>query len=160
LFDAVTIPVRSAPVPAILYAAFDLVGGAAVPLKTLVVARFIDAAIGAVQGSTPLATAIGNLVLVIAFITFEWLKRALHNFVDLKLVLSLRERYRTALVEKQMRLAYRCFDDGPSCDLMQRIAAHAEGGALKTAYFHLIDLAAFSLKVAGLLLIVTSAVWW
>ncbi len=160
LRDGVIICLRAAPGAAILYAAFDLVAGAAAPLRALAVARFIDAAIGAATGSSPPRAVAGPLSLVVALTAYEWLKRAMHNFADLKLVLALRERFRTALLAKQTRLAYRHFEEPASCDLMHRIVANPEGGALKATYAHLVELAAFAIKVSGLLLILTSAVWW
>ena len=158
--DSVKICFRCAPVSATFYGFFDLSSGVIAPFKTLIVARFIDTAIGAAQGSVPLKTVLVNLVIVVAIASFEWLKQALHNFADLALVLGLRENYRTALMEKQTRLAYRHIENGETWDLIQRIAANPEGGRLKLSYFHLIDLAAFVIKVGGLLMILTSAVWW
>jgi ATP-binding cassette, subfamily B, bacterial len=160
LRDAVRIPLRAAPVSAVLYALFELAGGVVAPLKALAVAGFIDSAIAAVQGTGTVRAAFVNLALIVVYTSYEWLERALHNFADLKLVLALRERYRTALVEKWTHLAYRHVEEGRTRDLYQRLVANAEGDGLKDAYFHLIDLAVFAVKVGGILLILSTAVWW
>ncbi|MCB0110802.1 MAG: ABC transporter ATP-binding protein, partial [Caldilineaceae bacterium] len=89
-----------------------------------------------------------------------WLSAALHNFADLRLVLMLRARYRTALTEKRTRLAYPLIEQSDTWDLIQRVAANPEGGRLKLAYYHLINLASFLIKVGGLLIILAAAVWW
>ena len=50
------------------------------------------------------------LILLAGITAFGWLKSAMHNFADLKLVLALRARYRTALTEKRTRLEYRLLE--------------------------------------------------
>ncbi len=160
LLDSVRICFRCAPVASLFYAFFDLASAALAPLKTLVVAAFIDAAIASFRQGAPTQGLYGALGLVAVITTFQWLKAALHNFADLKLVLALREKYRTALTDKRTRLAYRHVEDPNTYDLIQRVAENPEGGRLKASYFHLVDMASFVIKVGGLLVILTSAVWW
>lgn len=160
LIDSVRICFRCAPTAAFFYGFFDLASAAVTPLKTLVVAAFIDEAIASFGRGAPTQGLYGALGLV-AFITaFQWVKTALHNFADLRLVLALRERYRTALTEKRSRLAYRHVEDPQTYDLLRRIAEKPESGRLKASYFHLVDMASFLIKIGGLLVILTTAVWW
>ncbi|TVQ20583.1 MAG: ABC transporter ATP-binding protein [Spirochaetaceae bacterium] len=160
LFHAVALPVRCAPGAALLYALLDLVSAAITPIGALVVGRFIDAAIAAISSGAPTSDVYRYLALVALIAAYQWVKQALRDLANLRLTLALRERYRTALTLKRTRLAYRHVDDAGTWDLIQRVAVDPEGGALKEAYHHVVDLVAFVIKVGGLLAILTSIVWW
>lgn len=160
LLDAATICFRCSPVATFFYGFLDLAAAIIVPLRTLAVAGFIDAAIAAIRDGDGLGKVYINLGLIVGIAAYLWVKQALHNFADLQLVLSLRAKYRTALTEKRTRLAYRHIENSDSWDLIERVAANPEGGRLKAAYFHLIDITSFILKVGGLLVILTTAIWW
>ena len=160
LVHAITIPVRCAPGAALVYALLDLVSAAVTPIGALVVGRFIDAAIASVSAGTPTSDVWRYLALVAAIAGYQWVRQALRTMADLRLTLALRERYRTALTLKRTRLAYRHVDDDATWDLIQRVAVDPEGGAIKAAYHHAIELVSFVIKVGGLLAILTSIVWW
>lgn len=160
VLDSARIAFRCAPAAAFFYAFFDLATAALTPLVTLVAAALIDAVVRSVQEGAPARDAYTQLALLAGLTAFGWLRSSMHNLADLRLVLALRTRYRTALTEKTTRLAYGLLEDSETWDLIQRVAANPEGGRLKATYFHLIDMAAFIIKVVGLLLILASAVWW
>ena len=160
VFDSITIAFRCAPMAAFFYGFFDLAWAALTPVTTLVAARLIDAVVHTVRDGTPLEEVYRYLALLAGLTAFGWLRSALHNFADLRLTLALRARYRTALTEKRTRLEYALLEQADTWDLIQRVAANPEGGRLKETYYHLVDLAAFVLKVGGLLTLLASAVWW
>ena len=160
VFDSIGIAFRCAPIAAFFYGFFDLAAAALLPLATVVAARLIDAVVNTATAGAPVQEVSLQLALLAGLTAFGWLKSSLHNIADLRLVLALRARYRTALTEKRTRLAYRLLEQSETWDLIQRVAANPEGGRLKAAYYHLVDMTAFIIKVAGLLLILISAVWW
>ncbi|MFP4384229.1 MAG: ABC transporter ATP-binding protein [Spirochaetia bacterium] len=174
IFDAAGICLRVSPAAAFFYGFLDLTTAFLVPIRTLAIGRFIDSAIQ-LAGESQRVQSIGffemlrspelsevfiNLSLILLIIAYQWLKRAIHNFADLKLVLDLREKYRSALSRKAAEMDYRYVEDNTAWDLIQRVRRNPEGGELKRAYFHLIDLTAFIIKVGGLLLILSRALWW
>jgi ATP-binding cassette, subfamily B, bacterial len=158
--DSIAIAFRCAPVAAFFYAFFDLAWAALTPVTTLVAARLIDAVVRAVRDGAAVEDVYRYLALLAGLTAFGWLRSALHNLADLRLTLALRARYRTALTAKRTRLAYALLEQPDTWDLIQRVAANPEGGRLKETYYHLVDLAAFVLKVAGLLALLATAVWW
>ena len=160
VFDSIGIAFRCAPIAAFFYGFFDLAAAALLPLATVVAARLIDAVVNTATAGAPVQEVSLQLALLAGLTAFGWLKSSLHNIADLRLVLALRARYRIALTEKRTRLAYRLLEQSETWDLIQRVAANPEGGRLKAAYYHLVDMTAFIIKVAGLLLILISAVWW
>lgn len=174
IFDAAGICLRVSPAAAFFYGFLDLTTAFLVPIRTLAIGRFIDSAIhlagdsSRVQNlgffemlrSPELSQVFISLSLILIIIAYQWLKRAIHNFADLKLVLDLREKYRSALSRKAAEMDYKYVEDNHTWDLIQRVRRNPEGGELKRAYFHLIDFAAFIIKVGGLLLILSRAVWW
>ena len=160
VLDSLGISFRVAPLAAFFYGFFELAAAALIPVATLGAARLIDAVVGSVRDGAPVAEVYRWLILLAALTAFGWLKSAMHNFADLKLVLALRASYRTVLTEKRARLEYRLLEQSETWDMIQRVAANPEGGRLKATYFHLVDLTAFILKVGGLMAILASAVWW
>ncbi len=160
VLDSLTIAGRCAPVAAFFYGFFDLAWAALTPVTTLVAARLIDAVMQAVRGQASLQEVYRSLALLAGLTAFGWLRSALHNLADLRLVLALRARYRTALTEKRTRLEYALLEQPETWDLIQRVAANPEGGRLKGTFYHLVDLAAFVVKVVGLMALLASAVWW
>jgi len=160
VLDSIGISFRVAPYAAFFYGFFDLAAAALVPVTTLVAARLIDAVVSTVQASAPVEQVYHWLILLASLTAFGWLKSAMHNLADLKLVLALRSRYRTALTEKRTRLEYPLLEQSETWDLIQRVAANPEGGRLKATYYHIVDMASFVIKVAGLMALLASAVWW
>jgi len=160
VLDSLTIAFRCAPVATFFYGFLDLAWAALTPVTTLVAARLIDAVMETVRAQAPLQNVTHPLALLAGLTAFGWLRSALHNLADLRLVLALRARYRTALTEKRTRLEYALLEQPETWDLIRRVAANPEGGRLKETFYHLVDLAAFVLKVVGLLALLASAVWW
>ncbi len=160
VLDSARIAFRCAPAAAFFYAFFDLASAALTPIVTLVAAELIDAVVRSVQEGAPVRQAYWMLGLLAVLTAFGWLRSSMHNIADLRLVLALRARYRTALTEKCTRLAYGLLEQSDIWDLIQRVAANPEGGRLKATYYHLIDMASFIIKVGGLLIILATAVWW
>jgi ATP-binding cassette, subfamily B, bacterial len=160
VLDSVAIAFRCAPIAAFFYGFFDLAWAALTPVITLVAARLIDAVVHTARDGAPVDAVYHYLALLAGLTAFGWLRSALHNLADLRLTLALRARYRTALTEKRTRLEYALLEQSDTWDLIQRVAANPEGGRLKATYYHLVDLAAFVLKVVGLLALLASAVWW
>ena len=160
ILDGLVLSFRCAPLAAFFYGFFDLASAALIPVTTLAAARFIDAGIRSYELGSAAPELYRRLAVLVALTAFHWLRHAMHNIADLRLVLALHARYRAALTEKRTRLQYRHVEDATTWDLVQRVAANPEGGRLKASYFHLVDLLAFLIKVAGLLAILASAVWW
>jgi ATP-binding cassette subfamily B protein len=160
ILDSIGIAFRCAPLTAFFYGFFDLAWAALTPIVTLVAARLIDAVVRAALDGAPVQEVYTQLLLLAIITAFGWIRSSMHNLADLRLVLALRARYRTALTEKRTRLEYRLLEQSDVWDLIQRVAANPEGGRLKATYYHLVDMAAFIIKVVGLLAILASAVWW
>ena len=160
ILDGLALSFRCAPFAAFFYGFFDLASAALIPVTTLAAARFIDAGIRSYELGYAAPELYRWLAILAGLTAFHWLRDAMRNIADLRLVLALRARYRTALTEKRTRLQYRHVEDATTWDLVQRVAANPEGGRLKASYFHLVDLLAFAVKIAGLLAILAGAVWW
>jgi len=160
IFDSIAIAFRCAPIAAFFYGFFDLAWATLTPISMLVAARLIDAVVNTVSKSAPVDAVYRYLGLLAGITAFGWLRSALHNLADLRLVLALRAHYRTALTEKRTCLEYALLEQPDTWDLIQRVAANPEGGRLKATYYHLVDLTAFVLKIVGLLALLAAAVWW
>lgn len=160
VLDSIGITFRCAPFAAFFYLFFDLISAALTPVITLVAARLIDAVVRTMSEGGPFQDIYVQLAILAGLTAFLWLKSSLQPLLDLRLVLALRARYRTALTEKRTRLEYGLLEQSEVWDLIQRVAANPEGGRLKAAYYHLVDMVSFIVKVGGLLVVLASAVWW
>jgi ATP-binding cassette subfamily B protein len=160
VLDSISIAFRCAPVAVFFYVFFDLAWAALTPVATLLAARLIDAVVGTVRDGTTVEEVYLYLALLAGLTAFGWLRSSLHNLADLRLTLALRARYRTSLTAKRTRLKYALLEQPDAWDLIQRVAVNPEGGRLKATVYHLVDLAAFILKVVGLLALLAAAVWW
>lgn len=158
--DAVGLAFRCAPMASFLYAALGLAAGAVAPLQAVAAGLFIDAATAAALGRGGVDAAILALAAVGGAIAFIWLERPVRGLAELGIVMGLRARWRTALALKRSRLAYRLVEDSAALDLARRIAEDPETGRLLGAYRHIVEMAAFVVKVGGLLAILASIVWW
>lgn len=160
VLDSIAIAFRCSPIAAFFYGFFDLAWAALTPVTTLAAARLIDAVVQVVRDGTPVEGVYRSLALLAGLTAFGWLRSSLHHLADLRLALAIRARYRTALTAKCTRLEYALLERSDTWDLIQRVAFNPEGERLNEAYYHLVDLASFVLKVIGLLALLTSAVWW
>lgn len=160
VLDSIGIAFRCAPLAAFFYGFFDIAWAALTPVATLVAAHLIDAVVRTARNAGPIQDIYTQLLLLAGITAFGWLRSSMHNIADLRLVLALRARYRTALTEKRTRVEYRLLEQSQIGDLIQRVAANPEGGRFKATYYHLVDMAAFTIKVVGLLAILASAIWW
>jgi ATP-binding cassette subfamily B protein len=160
VLDSVGTAFRCAPLSTSLYTFLALAAGAVAPAQALLVARFIDATIAVAEGQGGLREAVLGLAGVSCAIAFLWLERTARGLAELGMIQGLRSRFRTALARKRARLAYRVTEDEASLDLVRRVASDPETGGILDSFRHLVELAAFVVKVGGLLVILSSIVWW
>lgn len=94
-----------------------------------------------------------------ALIAYSWISGALSKFGEVRLELSIREKFRTAITEKRAKLAYKHIENHESWDLISRVSKNPET-ELKTAFTELITLAANVIRIIGILILLINEVWW
>lgn len=159
LVDMIKIPLRCAPLSAVLMAVQSLIGGVVPAIQVIVTARFIDHAMGVLQGSMEITQIYLPLLGLLGLLAYQWLFYALIKFSQIRTELGLQRRFRTAVTDKRARLAYHHIENPDSWDLISRVAGGAQGNIM-SGYSNLLTIGAGALQVGGLFLLLARQVWW
>lgn len=157
--DMLRLPFQSSPLFASFTGALILLGGLIPTLQIVVTARFIDVAMSIVRGQASVGLIYPSLLGVVGLIAFMWISGELKKFTLVRLELAIREKFRTAIVEKRARLSYRHIENHETWDLISRVSAAPEA-QLKGAYTELLMLVSTVLQVSGVLILLVAQVWW
>ncbi|MGI6704720.1 MAG: ABC transporter ATP-binding protein [Clostridia bacterium] len=157
--DILRIPLKCAPILTVLAVVQNLADGIVPTVQVLVTASFLDTAIRIVGGALDPSLIYPSLGGVVALIAYTWVSEALARFAKVRMELSIRERFRTAISDKRARLAYCHIENHDTWDLISRVSKTPET-QLQTALYDLLSLSAGILRVAGLLVLLITQVWW
>ena len=159
LLDFVGISFQSAPRAAILVALHRISNGLLPTAQILATARFVDTAIAiTTQGGSPLAI-YPSLVLLGSIIAYGWLSGSLARFAEERLSLGLTENFRSAVTAKRAVLKYAHVENNESWELISRVAKDPMV-RIFTSYDALLGLVNTLIRVAGVLTILVTQVWW
>jgi len=159
IVDILRIPLKCAPILTVLAVLQNLANGIVPTVQVIVTASFLDTAIRVVGEGLDPSLIYPSLGGVVALIAYTWVSEALARFVKVRMELSIRERFRTAIIEKRARLAYHHIENHDTWDLISRVSKTPET-QLQTALYDLLSLTAGILQVFGLLLLLITQVWW
>lgn len=157
--DMLRIPYQCSPVLTVLAGVLIVLGGLVPTLQIVVTAQFIDVAISIVSDKAATSLIYPSLFGVVALIAFMWISGELKKFVQVRLELAIREKFRTAIVEKRAKLAYQHIENHETWDLISRVSVNPET-QMKTAYTELLSLVSTIMQVAGILVLLVAQVWW
>jgi ATP-binding cassette subfamily B protein len=159
VLDVIRMPVQCAPVLSLLAAVQIILSGIVPTVQVLASTAFIDTAMAVVRDSTDASAVLPSLLAVVGLIAYTWISGGLLAFVNVRLELALRADYRTSIVEKRARMAYRHIENHESWDLISRVSRNPES-QIVTAYKDGLGLCAMVLRVAGILALLATHVWW
>ncbi|MGH4123156.1 MAG: ABC transporter ATP-binding protein [Clostridium sp.] len=159
VLDIARLPLKCSPLYGILIAISKILDGIVPSLLILATAKFIDISILVVSSSGDIKKVFPSMFLVVALVGYSWISARLIKFVEVKLEIKLREDLRLGIVEKRARLSYKYIENSDSWDLISRVCKEPET-KLSGAYSNFLNLIAMIIKVAGLLIILISQVWW
>lgn len=159
LRDTLQTAYRSASLPAVLVGANHLTQSMITTLRIVVTARFLDIALQIAQGDAPNRAIYPSLLLLIAFMSFSTIGDQLIKLANTRLSLAIKAQFRTAITEKRGRLSYRHVEDSDTWDLVSRVAQAPDVEMLES-FNNLFSLAATLLRIAGVLYLLASQVWW
>jgi ATP-binding cassette subfamily B protein len=157
--DILRIPLKCAPIRTVLAALQPWANGIVPTVQVLVTASFLDTAIKIVGGGLDASLIYPSLGGVVALIAYTWVSEALVRFAKVRMELSIREQFRTAITDKRARLAYCHIENHETWDLISRVSKTPET-QLQTAFHDLLSLAAGILRVGGVLVLLITQVWW
>lgn len=159
VLDIARLPLKCSPLYASLIAISKILDGIAPSLLILATAKFIDISISVASSSGDFKKVFPSMFLVVALVGYSWISARLIKFVEVKLEIKLRENIRVGMVEKRAMLSYKYIENSESWNLISRVCNEPES-KLSMAYTNFLDLISMIIKVAGLLIILITQVWW
>jgi ATP-binding cassette subfamily B protein len=157
--DILKIPLECSPILSILVGLQILIGGVVPTLQVIATAKFIDKAISIVETKTHMSSIFPSLFAVIALIAYTWISTAIMKFGEIRLQISIREKFRTAITEKRSKLAYKHIENSETWDLISRVSKTPEI-EVKAAYTDFLSMLASIIRVFGILVLLITEVWW
>ncbi len=158
-WDIIALPMRAAPVFASAKALISLSTGVLPTIQILVFANFIDTAIAIAGGTRAINDIYAPILLVAALIGYRWLIDIGARFAQFWLELRLRKKLRADIVLKCAALRYRYIEDPDSWDVIARVSKEPEVRT-RNAYVQLCGFIDMLMQIGGLLIVITSYVWW
>lgn len=158
LVDSILIPLKCSKKSASLLVLLSIVVGLVPPIQTMVIAKFIDAAISVVNENSNFIGVLKWILAIIVCIFILWMSQNGKQLLGNWLEIDLRRSYRTMLVDKRARLKYKYFEDADTWDLISRISEKPEK-RLKEAFIKFLDFCSLIIEIIGLLLIFLTHSW-
>lgn len=159
ILDTLKIPFTCNWLISLEIAIISIITGIIPTIQTVIVAKFIDVALKVIYKETVFLNVIPWIVLIIVLITILWFSKILTSYLQKKLVNSLREIFRIALVEKRSKLQYQSIENPKTWDLITRISDKAEE-RLASFYCDIFDFFALILRIMGLIILLFTNIWW
>ena len=159
VFDIALIPLKHAPLQAMLLLIQKILYGIVPTIQVIVTAKFLDKALSIVTKKGQMNEIAIPLSLLVGLIIYSWASDQLVKFIDIKLELKLREKFRASITEKRAKLRYSYIENNDTWDLMSRVAKDPEIKS-KKAYNEFLALISMFIRIIGLLFVLITHVWW
>lgn len=158
VIDYVKIPFKIAPLEA-LFSILLLILIAAIPsFQVVVTAAFVNTAIDTFKNGA-LYRIYFPLLMIAVLIGFSWVSHILLSFIKSKLSLKMIEVYNPAVVKKRSCLAYEYIENNEVWELIAR-ASENPSQKIIDGFDNILDIAEYTIKIAGLIILIASEVWW
>lgn len=159
MLDTIRIPFKCSKGYAFLIAFQSLTDGLIPSIQILITAKFLDTAVEVANGKKAFGEVILPLSLIVVFIAYTWLSSQIIKFIEIKLELILREKFRVSITEKIAKLQYKYVENQETWDLISRVSKKPEV-VLKDAYINTLSFFSMLLRIVGILFILITQVWW
>jgi len=159
LLDTISIPFKCSPISSGLIILHTILSGLVPTLQIVVTAYFIDTAIDIVKNQSAISQIYPSLFAVVALIAFNWISQEFTRFAHVQLERKMREKLRTAIVERRAKLAYKHIEDHESWDVISRVSGDPEM-KVKNAFTDLLSLSSMVIQIVGVVALLVSHVWW
>ena len=162
LIDLLRLSLHASPPSTILLLIMSVVTGLMPMVTTLTTARFIDTAVSVHAGNLPRTAIATPILLVVIAVAISWFSVQISSFSERMLILSLRKKLRTAMLEKTARLEYRHIEDPATWDLISRVTKKPETEIDEgfASWGGLTQAISLSLNVISVVSLLAAQVWW
>lgn len=157
--DALTIPFRAAPIPACGKCLNMLLSALMTTAQAIATALFVDTALAIFTGRTAYHAIFTPLIYLMLLLAYGTVSYTVNKFAELGIDQGLAATYRTEILEKRAKLAYCNIEDNEIWDLITRVCKEPEL-RIRNAFGNILELVEIIVRVASLLLLITTQVWW
>lgn len=157
--DSLRFSIISSPVCTILYLMLSLAVAILPTCQVIMNARFIDNALGLIDGSATKRTVYISLAIVIGIIAYQWLVEPIKAYLANKIEMDMRVSLKGAYVEKCSKIEFKYVENTDSMDLMNRIADTMEHKFID-GFTNVVNLISLFMTIAGLLIVLITQIAW
>ena len=155
--DSLRFSVISSPVCTILYLILSLAVAILPTCQVIINARFIDNALGLIDGSATKRAVYISLAIVIGIIAYQWLVEPIKAYLANKIEMDMRVSLKGAYVEKCSKIAFKYVENTDSMDLMNRVADTMEHKFID-GFTNVVNLISLFMTIAGLLIVLITQI--
>lgn len=159
IWDVFLINLKSSPICTMIIALKEAIGGIIPSIQLLATAEFLDIAIDIANGVSDIQEIFVPITWVVGLIGYTWIANYIRHFADIRLENSLRENFRSNIIEKRAKLKYKHIENQDSWDLIQRVSKTPEI-FLRNAYVNILGMLSMLIKVSGIMIVLVTQIWW
>lgn len=157
--DSLRFSIISSPVCTILYLILSLAVAILPTYQVIINARFIDNALGLIDGSVTKRAVYISLAIVIGIIAYQWLVEPIRAYLANKIEMDMRVSLKGAYVEKCSKIEFKYVENTDSMDLMNRVADTMERKFID-GFTNIVNLISLFMTIAGLLIVLITQIAW
>ena len=157
--DSLRFSIISSPVCTILYLILSLAVAILPTYQVIINARFIDNALGLIDGSATKRAVYISLAIVIGIIAYQWLVEPIKAYLANKIEMDMRVSLKGAYVEKCSKIEFKYVENTDSMDLMNRVADTMEHKFID-GFTNVVNLISLFMTIAGLLIVLITQIAW
>ena len=158
-WDSLRFSIISSPVCTVLYLILSLAVAILPTYQVIINARFIDNALGLIDGSATKRAVYISLAIVIGIIAYQWLVEPIKAYLANKIEMDMRVSLKGAYVEKCSKIEFKYVENTDSMDLMNRVADTMEHKFID-GFTNVVNLISLFMTIAGLLIVLITQIAW
>jgi|GEM_PF-6974500 len=128
-------------------------------LTVLATANFLDTALSIVTKEESDITLYGPILGLCGIALYQWVIGDVRKYIDSRILIATRLKYRMAIIHKCARLEYRYMEDQDTYDLIKRVIGPSESKIIMM-YNDTIEVVSTIIQVLSILLILMANIWW
>lgn len=157
--ETLFLPFKYAPGHAMLLLAQAMIAGISPALKIIVMSGIINSVIDIAGGKPELHQIYPLILYMLLIIGFQWMSEEAVKFSRVRVSLSMRTVFRTAIAEKVARLDYCHIESNKTCDIISRVLKDPEE-QMTGAFMTMLALVSLAAGMAGVIILVSGYIWW
>ena len=159
LLDFIRVPFQVSPIMILLMVAEKIIASVIPSIQIIIIANFIDTAIGIFNGNMEADSIVMPLVLILLLQSYKYIVGILKGLLVTKLCNKLTETYRVAITEKRARLEYKHVENNETWDLIERVGNDPSNN-LYGGLDILLSMVGIIVQIFSTLFVIMSQIWW